>query len=75
MNFFHCKGDVHTFMCLKTKVMFSSSTSAGSGYISTDMIMEFSTLITKTTKILNEVLNSFEANKYVNKFIVNKKNM
>ena len=37
------------------------------------MIMEFSTLITKTTKILNEVLNSFEANKYVNTFIVNKK--
>ena len=55
--------------------MFSSNTSAGSGYISTDMIMEFSTLITKTTKILNEVLNSFEANKYVNTFIVNKKNM
>ena len=55
--------------------MFSSSTSAGSGYISTDMIMEFSTQITKTTKILNEVLNSFEANKYVNAFIVNKKNM
>ena len=68
-------GDVHTFMCLKTKVMFSSSTSAGSGYISTDMIMEFSTLKQKQQKILNEILNSFEANKYVNTFIQNKKNM
>ena len=60
-------------MCLKTKVMFSSNTSAGSGYISTDMIMEFSSLITKTTKKkINEILNSFEANKYVNAFIRNK---
>ena len=62
-------------MCLKTKVMFSRSTSAGSGYISTDMIMEFSTLKQKQQKILNEILNSFEANKYVNTFIQNKKNM
>ena len=55
--------------------MFSSNTSAGSRYISTDTIMEFSSLITKTTKkILNEILNSFEANKYVNAFIRNTKN-
>ena len=53
--------------------MFSSSISAGSGYISTDMIMEFSTLKQKQQKILNEILNSFEANKYVNTFIQNKK--
>ena len=62
-------------MCLKTKVMFSSSISAGSGYISTDMIMEFSTLKQKQQKILNEILNSFEAKKYVNTFIQNKKNL
>ena len=55
--------------------MFSSSISAGSGYISTDMIMEFSTLKQKQQKILNEILNSFEAKKYVNTFIQNKKNL